>query len=119
SKTGHADAQEHFERLPWGASAKERQPGGQPGEVYGVPREKGARKSTPIKILAGAYTPDQGEMTFDGAPARWSSPREAKRHGVHVVYQEFVLFPQLSVAENIFVGHELRNRFGIVDHARM
>jgi formaldehyde-activating enzyme len=90
-----------------------------PGEIHGLLGENGAGKSTLIKIVAGAYTPDQGEMTFDGAPARWSSPREAKRHGVHVVYQEFVLFPQLSVAENIFVGHELRNRFGIVDHARM
>ena len=85
-----------------------------PGEIHGLLGENGAGKSTLIKIVAGAYTPDQGEMTFDGAPARWSSPREAKRHGVHVVYQEFVLFPQLSVAENIFVGHELRNRFGIV-----
>ena len=90
-----------------------------PGEIHGLLGENGAGKSTLIKIVAGAYTPDQGEMTFDGAPARWSSPREAKRHGVHVVYQEFVLFPQLSVAENIFVGHELRNRLGIVDHARM
>jgi ABC-type sugar transport system ATPase subunit len=89
------------------------------GEIHGLLGENGAGKSTLIKIVAGAYTPDQGEITFDGAPARWSSPREAKRHGVHVVYQEFVLFPQLSVAENIFVGHELRNRFGIVDHARM
>jgi ribose transport system ATP-binding protein len=89
------------------------------GEIHGLLGENGAGKSTLIKIVAGAYAPDQGEMTFDGAPARWSSPREAKRHGVHVVYQEFVLFPQLSVAENILVGHELRNRFGIVDHARM
>jgi len=90
-----------------------------PGEIHGLLGENGAGKSTLIKIVAGAYTPDQGQMTFDGAPARWSSPREAKRHGVHVVYQEFVLFPQLSVAENIFVGHELRNRLGIVDHARI
>jgi ribose transport system ATP-binding protein len=90
-----------------------------PGEIHGLLGENGAGKSTLIKIVAGAYTPDQGEITFDGVPARWSSPREAKLHGVHVVYQEFVLFAQLSVAENIFVGHELRNRFGIVDHARM
>jgi ribose transport system ATP-binding protein len=90
-----------------------------PGEIHGLLGENGAGKSTLIKIVAGAYAPDQGEITFDGAPARWSSPREAKRHGVHVVYQEFVLFPQLSVAENIFVGHELRNRLGLVDHARM
>jgi ABC-type sugar transport system ATPase subunit len=89
-----------------------------PGEIHGLLGENGAGKSTLIKIVAGAYAPDQGDMSFDGAPVRWSSPREAKRHGVHVVYQEFVLFPQLSVAENIFVGHERRNRLGIVDHKR-
>jgi ribose transport system ATP-binding protein len=89
-----------------------------PGEIHGLVGENGAGKSTLIKIVAGAYAPDRGEMVFDGAPVRWSSPREAKQRGVQVVYQEFVLFPQLSVAENIFVGHERRNRFGIVDHAR-
>ncbi len=80
-----------------------------PGEIHGLLGENGAGKSTLIKIIAGAYAPDEGEMSFDGAAARWSSPREAKQHGVHVVYQEFALFPQLSVAENIFVGHERRN----------
>jgi ABC-type sugar transport system ATPase subunit len=89
-----------------------------PGEIHGLLGENGAGKSTLIKIIAGAYTPDQGEMIFAGAAARWSSPREAKQHGVHVVYQEFALFPKLSVAENIFVGHQRRNRFGMVDHMR-
>jgi ribose transport system ATP-binding protein len=90
----------------------------QPGEIHGLLGENGAGKSTLIKIVAGAYAPDHGEMIFDSAPVRWSSPREAKQRGVHVVYQEFVLFPQLSIAENIFVGHERRNRLGLVDHAR-
>jgi ABC-type sugar transport system ATPase subunit len=89
-----------------------------PGEVHGLLGENGAGKSTLIKIIAGAYVSDEGEMSFAGAPAKWPSPREAKRHGIRVVYQEFALFPQLSVAENIFVGHERRNRFGLVDHAR-
>jgi ribose transport system ATP-binding protein len=89
-----------------------------PGEIHGLLGENGAGKSTLIKVIAGAYAADEGEMRFDDAPARWSSPREAKRHGIHVVYQEFALFPQLSVAENIFVGHERCNRLGIVDHAR-
>jgi ABC-type sugar transport system ATPase subunit len=89
-----------------------------PGEIHGLLGENGAGKSTLIKIIAGAYAPDEGEMHFAGGPARWSSPREAKQHGVHVVYQEFALFSQLSVAENIFVGHERRNRLGMVDHAR-
>ena len=89
-----------------------------PGEIHGLLGENGAGKSTLIKIIAGAYAPDEGEMIFAGEPVRWSSPRQAKLRGVHVVYQEFALFPQLSVAENIFVGHERRNRIGMVDHAR-
>jgi ABC-type sugar transport system ATPase subunit len=89
-----------------------------PGEIHGLLGENGAGKSTLIKIIAGADAPDAGEMAFADAPVRWSSPREAKQHGIHVVYQEFALFPQLSVAENIFIGHERRNRLGLVDHAR-
>jgi ribose transport system ATP-binding protein/rhamnose transport system ATP-binding protein len=57
-------------------------------------------------------------MNFDGKVVRWSSPGEAKRHGIHVVYQEFVLFPQMSVAENIFLDQERRNRLGLIDHGR-
>jgi ABC-type sugar transport system ATPase subunit len=88
------------------------------GEIHGLLGENGAGKSTLIKIIAGALAPDDGEMTFADAPARWASPREAKLAGVHVVYQEFALFPQLSVAENIFLGNERRNRLGLVDHNR-
>jgi ABC-type sugar transport system ATPase subunit len=89
-----------------------------PGEIHGLVGENGAGKSTLIKIIAGAYAPDEGEIRFADAPVRWSSPREPKLHGVHVVYQEFALFPQLSVAENIFVGQERRNRLGMVDHGQ-
>jgi ribose transport system ATP-binding protein len=89
-----------------------------PGEIHGLLGENGAGKSTLIKIIAGALAPDEGEMIFADAPARWPSPREAKLAGVHVVYQEFALFPQLSVAENIFLDNERRNRFGLVDHKR-
>jgi len=90
-----------------------------PGEIHGLLGENGAGKSTLIKIIAGAYAPDQGEILFEDTAVRWSSPREAKQRGIHVVYQEFVLFPQLSITENIFVGHERRTRIGTVDHARM
>jgi ribose transport system ATP-binding protein len=89
-----------------------------PGEIHGLLGENGAGKSTLIKIIAGALAPDEGELIFAGQPARWSSPREAKLAGVQIVYQEFALFPQLSVAENIFLGNEARNRFGFVDHQR-
>ncbi|MBV9563099.1 MAG: sugar ABC transporter ATP-binding protein, partial [Bradyrhizobium sp.] len=71
-----------------------------PGEIHALVGENGAGKSTLIKIIAGAHPPDEGEMSFADARAHWSSPREAKQHGVHVVYQEFALFPQLSVADN-------------------
>jgi len=90
-----------------------------PGEIHGLLGENGAGKSTLIKIVAGAYTPDQGEIFLEDERVRWSSPREANRRGIHVVYQEFVLFPQLSVTDNIFVGRERRTRLGTVDHARM
>ncbi|MET4231522.1 sugar ABC transporter ATP-binding protein [Bradyrhizobium sp. 482_C4_N1_1] len=89
-----------------------------PGEIHGLLGENGAGKSTLIKIIAGALAPDEGEIIFAGQPVSWSSPREAKLAGVHVVYQEFALFPQLSVAENIFLGNERRNALGMVNHRR-
>ncbi|WP_316172594.1 sugar ABC transporter ATP-binding protein [Bradyrhizobium sp. SZCCHNRI2049] len=89
-----------------------------PGEIHGLLGENGAGKSTLIKIIAGAVAPDEGEITLAGQRVRWSSPREAKLAGVHVVYQEFALFSQLSVAENIFLGNERRNALGLVDHGR-
>jgi ribose transport system ATP-binding protein/rhamnose transport system ATP-binding protein len=88
------------------------------GEIHGLVGENGAGKSTLAKILAGAEEPDLGEIEFDGRPVRWSSPGEAKRHGIHVVYQEFVLFAHLSVAENIFIGQEPRTRLGLVNHRK-
>jgi ABC-type sugar transport system ATPase subunit len=88
------------------------------GEIHGLLGENGAGKSTLIKIIAGALAPEEGEITFADQPVSWSSPREAKLAGVHVVYQEFALFPQLTVAENIFLGNERRNSFGLVDHRR-
>src|SRR6476620_10314469 len=72
------------------------------GEIHGLLGENGAGKSTLIKIIAGALAPDEGEISFDERPVSWPSPRDAKLAGVHVVYQEFALFPQLSVAENIY-----------------
>ncbi|MCP3383201.1 sugar ABC transporter ATP-binding protein [Bradyrhizobium sp. CCGUVB4N] len=89
-----------------------------PGEIHGLLGENGAGKSTLIKIIAGAVAPDEGEIIFADQPVSWTSPREAKLAGVHVVYQEFALFPQLSVAENIFLGNERRNAIGLVDHRR-
>jgi ABC-type sugar transport system ATPase subunit len=89
------------------------------GEVHALLGENGAGKSTLIKTIAGAYAPDAGTIRVDGAERRWSGPRDAKMAGIHVIYQELVLFPELSVAENIFIGEEPRNRLGLIDHPRL
>ncbi|MBB3937781.1 sugar ABC transporter ATP-binding protein [Aureimonas phyllosphaerae] len=88
------------------------------GEIHALVGENGAGKSTLTRVIAGVHQPDAGTITFDGQPTVWKGPGDAKRHGVHVIYQEFVLFPHLSVAENIFIGHERRNRLGLIDHRR-
>jgi len=89
------------------------------GEVHALLGENGAGKSTLIKTIAGAYTPDEGTIVFNGKERVWSSPGEAKKAGIHVIYQELLLFSELSVAENIFVGDAPRGRFGFVDHGAM
>lgn len=89
----------------------------QAGEIHALVGENGAGKSTLTKIIAGVQHPDAGEMTLEGKPVRWSGPAAAKAAGIHVIYQEFVLFPHLSVAENIFIGQYRRNRIGAIDHA--
>jgi ribose transport system ATP-binding protein len=89
------------------------------GEVLALMGENGAGKSTLMKILSGAYTADPGgEIVIDGQPVSIGSPTDAKRLGIAVIYQELALAPQLSVAENIFLGREPR-RFGMVDRAGM
>ena len=90
----------------------------QPGEIHALVGENGAGKSTLIKTIAGAIRPEEGQVIFDGKPLD-GSPRETKARGIHVVYQEFVLFPHLTVAENLFMGQERRNALGLVDRRRM
>ncbi|OUL77678.1 sugar ABC transporter ATP-binding protein [Paraburkholderia hospita] len=89
------------------------------GEIHALVGENGAGKSTLMKVLAGAYVPDEGALRFDGQPITWKSPADAKAHGVHIIYQELVLFPQSSVAQNIFAGIEPRTRLGTIDHRAM
>jgi ribose transport system ATP-binding protein len=88
------------------------------GEIHALVGENGAGKSTLTKIIAGVFKPDEGQIEFDGEIVHWNSPAEAKAAGIHVIYQEFVLFPNLSVAENIFIGHERRGAFGLLDHSK-
>lgn len=89
------------------------------GEIHALLGENGAGKSTLIKTISGAYIPEEGRIVFDGAERKWFSPREAKDAGIHVIYQELVLFPELSVAENIFIARPPKNRFGTIDYRTM
>ena len=89
------------------------------GEVMALVGENGAGKSTLLKILAGAYRCDGGTVLLDGEPVDISSPRASQQHAIAVIHQELNLAEHLSVAENIFVGREPRNRLGLVDFARM
>lgn len=81
-----------------------------PGEVHAIVGENGAGKSTLLKVLGGVYSPTSGSLTLDGKPYSPSRPKDAIAQGIAVIYQEFTLFPDLTVAENVFVGREPFNR---------
>jgi monosaccharide-transporting ATPase len=89
-----------------------------PGEVHALMGENGAGKSTLIKVLTGVYDIDQGQITLDGTDVRFSGPLQAQHAGISTVYQEVNLCPNLSVAENIFIGREPR-RFGMIQWSQM
>lgn len=88
------------------------------GEVHALVGENGAGKSTLMKILGGAYAPDEGTLLLDGRPVSFSHPWEAQRQGISIIYQEFNLLPYRTVAENIFLGREPLRR-GLVDYGRL
>lgn len=83
-----------------------------PGEVHALLGENGAGKSTLIKIISGVHKPDTGTITLDNQSRIFNNPREAKEVGIATIYQELGLYPELSVAENIFMGHAPRQRMG-------
>ncbi|MBS1792737.1 MAG: sugar ABC transporter ATP-binding protein [Acidobacteria bacterium] len=89
-----------------------------PGEVHALIGENGAGKSTFIKIVTGAVTPDGGAIEINGQPVRENSPSFAKSLGVAAIYQQPALFPELTVAENIAIGREKSGLFGLVDWKR-
>lgn len=85
------------------------------GEVHAIVGENGAGKSTLMKVLAGAYRPDGGRIILKGNKISFSNPRDAQRHGISIIYQEFNLIPDLTVAENIFLGREPHKSIGFID----
>ncbi|TXS01696.1 sugar ABC transporter ATP-binding protein [Streptomyces sp. col6] len=89
------------------------------GETHALVGENGAGKSTLIKVLTGVYRPDEGELRLAGEQVTFTRPFEAQQAGISTIYQEVNLVPLMSVARNIFLGREPKNRFGLIDFARM
>ncbi|TIQ45450.1 MAG: sugar ABC transporter ATP-binding protein, partial [Mesorhizobium sp.] len=90
-----------------------------PGQVTALIGENGAGKSTLVKIMTGIYQPDAGTISIDGKAVTLPSAHAAFAHGITAIHQETVLFDDLTVAENIFLGHAPRSRFGTIDWRTM
>ena len=90
-----------------------------PGEVHAIVGENGAGKSTLIKILCGVYKADEGTVILDGQPVNFHNPQGAIREGIATVHQQFTLVPELTVAENIFLGRLPRTNGGLVNWNRL
>lgn len=91
----------------------------QAGSIHALMGENGAGKSTLMKILAGVYQPDTGTIHMDGKPISFDGPRAALDAGISTVFQEHSLLPNLSIAENMFLGREPLGRFGTIDYRHM
>jgi inositol transport system ATP-binding protein len=89
------------------------------GTVHALVGENGAGKSTLMKIIAGIYTPDAGELRLHGSAVRLSSPRQALQNGIAMIHQELNLMPFMSVAENIWIGREPVNALGLISHREL
>jgi ribose transport system ATP-binding protein len=89
------------------------------GKVNAIVGENGAGKSTLMKILSGVYQEYEGQIFLDGLQVTFTNPKEAQNNGIAIIHQELNLIPYLSVAENVFLGREFINRFGLIDYKRM
>ena len=90
-----------------------------PGTVLALMGENGAGKSTLMKIIAGIYQPDSGELRLRGKPKVFTSPLDALQSGVAMIHQELNLMPDMTIAENIWIGREPLTRLRLVDHGQM
>ena len=90
-----------------------------PGTVHALMGENGAGKSTLMKIIAGVYTPDRGEVRFAGKPLDIRTPLDALNSGIAMIHQELNLMNTMTVAENIWIRREPRNGFGLINHHQM
>ena len=89
------------------------------GEVHALMGENGAGKSTLMKVLAGVYQKDTGEIRINGKEVDIPDPRAAQALGIGIIHQELNLMNHLNVAQNIFIGREPRNKFGVIDKQKM
>ncbi|WP_062203324.1 sugar ABC transporter ATP-binding protein [Aureimonas sp. AU12] len=89
------------------------------GEVHALMGENGAGKSTMIRIMSGAHQANTGTVEVDGRTTKFTGPREAQSAGIAVVHQELLLFPAMTVAENIFLGHQPKTARGLLDWTAM
>jgi ribose transport system ATP-binding protein len=89
------------------------------GKVNAIIGENGAGKSTLMKIFSGVHTQYEGEIIYNGKPVKFSNTKEAEEAGIAIIHQELNLVPYLSIAENIFLGREITNAFGVLDKKQM
>ncbi len=90
-----------------------------PGEVHALLGENGAGKSTLVKVITGVHQPDGGEIYLNGERVHFDNPRESREAGIAAIYQELSLFPDLDVAENIFVGRQPTTRGGLIQWRKL